>query len=194
MLWLSLSRTLSFYLIRSSTYFEVAATKPKISKEEHRFILFRWIIWRNYYTAALMVMSQRSKVLFIKEEKNVCALQLGDHSTTTWAKSYPILTLNPHPPRVDENGHFTFHLLGHVTSRELSIDPHPPLFCPHSYWMTPWGTSFCSSSLRLLFMLHKGPSINDVTIFSEFITLLFLTTGHPLISDPERHLAVVGCS
>ena len=85
---------LTFYLIRSPTYFEVAATKPKTSKEEHRFILFRWIIWRNYYTAALMVMSQRSKVLFIKEEKNVCALQLGGHSITTWAKSYPILTLH----------------------------------------------------------------------------------------------------
>ena len=28
----------------------------------------------SYDTVALMVMSQRNKVLFIKEEKNVCAL------------------------------------------------------------------------------------------------------------------------
>ena len=68
---------------------------------------------------------------------------LWGHSSTTWIKSYPILT--PYPHRVDNCGHFTYYLpFDHVTKSGLSTNhllvlPSTSLSsCPRSYWMTPF--------------------------------------------------------
>ena len=82
----------------------------------------------------------------------------GGHSTTTWTKSYPVLT---HPTPLQKWTFYILSTLCHVTPRGLSTEPPSPSSCPRSYWMTP--IQCCSTRNQ-----NREQSISVVASFIEF--------------------------